>query len=106
MPDMDTLNIINIYIHSIGVEDARDIEQYANMHTIQGSNLRQETHRDEKCCTNTDNFLKSANSNTKPITEAKADKSMEYFLAGPSDDSHKARVLNQHTSYIKTLKMF
>ena len=36
MPDTDMLNIILINIHAIGAEDARDSNQYTNMHTIQG----------------------------------------------------------------------
>ena len=36
MPDTDVLNIININVHSIGVEDAGDSMQCANTHTLWG----------------------------------------------------------------------
>ena len=86
MPYIDTLNIIKINIHSIDAEDVRNSKQYANMHTSLRSNPRQETDGDEKCCTNTDSILKSENSNTRPMVEAKASKLIDCFLAGPTYD--------------------
>ena len=50
MPDPGTLNIIQINIDSIGAEDARDSNKWcANMHTVMGSEPKQETGRVEKC---------------------------------------------------------
>ena len=91
MPDTDTLYIIKINIHSIGAEDVRDSDWCANMHTAQGSNHGQETGTAEKCCTNKDNISNSKNNNTKPMVEAKANRSTEYFLAGPTYDSDKRK---------------
>ena len=41
--------------------------------------------------------------NRKLKAKLKANKPTEYFLAGPTYDSKKERVLNQHNTYIKTL---
>ena len=41
MPDTDVLNIIKINIDSIGAEDARDSEWYANMDNVLESDLKQ-----------------------------------------------------------------
>ena len=90
MPDTDVLNIISINIHTIGDEDARDSKQYTNMHTVQGSNPRQETDSEERCCTNTDSISKFAN-NTKLKADVKANKTPEYFLAGSTHDSDKRK---------------
>ena len=90
-PDTDVLNIISINIHAIGAEDARDSEWYTNIHTIQGSKPRQETDREDKCCTNRISISKLASNNTKIKAEVKASKSAEYFLAGPTCDSNKRK---------------
>ena len=55
------------------------------------SNHGQETGRAEKCCTNKDSISNSTNDNTKPMVEAKANKSTEYFLPGPTFDSNKRK---------------
>ena len=61
------------------------------MHTAQGSIHKQETSGAEKYCTNKDSISNSTNNNTKPMAEAKANKSTEYFLAGPTYDSNKRK---------------
>ena len=50
MSDIDTLNIININIHSIGREQAGDSHNcYANNPTAQREDTKQETKKAEKC---------------------------------------------------------
>ena len=102
--DTDALNIIKININSIGTEYTRDGNWCANMHTVQGSNPKQETNAVEKCCTNMDSSSNSTENNTKPLVKTKANKSTEYFLSGANYDSNK-QVLKQHSRYIETLMM-
>ena len=59
MPDTDVLNIIKINIDSIGAKDAKDSKSYANMHTAQESESKQEKDSAEKCYTDMDSILKS-----------------------------------------------
>ena len=91
MPDTDVLNIIKINIDSIGAEDARDSDKWCtNMHTVWGSEPKQETGRVEKCYTNIDNISKLRDNKTKAMVNAKSHKTTEYFLSGPNYESDKS----------------
>ena len=69
MPDIDSLNIINVNIHSIGTEQAVDGDNcYTNKPTTQREDTKQETNRTEKCYTNTDSISKS-NNKDKPMAD-------------------------------------
>ena len=62
MPHTDTLNIIKINIHALGAEKTTGSDKcWANIHTVQGHEPKQETVRAEKCYTNMDSIAKYNN---------------------------------------------
>ena len=73
MPDTDSHNIININIHSVGVEDAGKSKWCANMHTVWESTQIQKTQGAERCCANQTIISKYINNSTKPTVKAEAD---------------------------------
>ena len=91
MPDIDTLNIINIKIHSIGTEHGGGNDNCCkNKATAKGTDPMQETNRAEKYYTNTDSISKSDKTD-KPMVTNKVSNTKDYFLTGPSCDSEKKR---------------
>ena len=91
MPDIDVFDIIKINIHTIGAGQTRGSDNCCvNMHAIQRYDLKQETVKAEKYCTNTDNILKS-NNKIKPTVKSRLSETIEYFLSGWSYDSNKKR---------------
>ena len=52
---------------------------------------KKETDRENKCSTNIDSISKLTNNNMKLKAEVKANKSTEYFLAGPAYDRNKRK---------------
>ena len=61
------------------------------MHTIWESELKQETDRAEKCCTNMDSISKSKDNNTKPMVNTKSNKTTIYSLSGPNYENDKKK---------------
>ena len=91
MPDIDTLNIIKVNIHSIGTEQTGDSDSCCTNRTmVQREDTKQETNRAEKCYTNTDGISKSNNKN-KPMVNNHISNTVEYFLPGLSYDSDKQK---------------
>ena len=87
MPDIDTLNIINISINSIGTEHGGGKDNCCtNKATHQSTNTMQETDKTEKCYTNTDSISKSNNTD-KPTVNNKLSNTIDYFLPGPNCNS-------------------
>ena len=60
------------------------------MHAIQSDDLKQETVKAGKYCTNTNSILKS-NNKIKPMVKSRLSETIEYFLSGLNYDSNKKR---------------
>ena len=87
MPDIDALNIINIY--SIGTEHIGGSDNCCtNSAASESTDMMQETDRTENCYTNTDSISKSDNTD-KPMVNNKLSNTKDYFLLGPNCDSDK-----------------
>ena len=91
MPYIDTLNIININIYSIGTEQAGDCDNcYTSKPTAQREDTKQETNRAEKCYTNADSISKS-NSKDKPTVNNQLSNMVDYFIPEPNYDNDKKK---------------
>ena len=106
MSDTDILNIIKINIDSLGAEDARDSKWCASKHTVQESELKQETDRAEKCYPNMDSISKSGDNNTKPMVKTKFIKQQNISLQVQTMKVTRKRVLNPRNEYVKTSLMY
>ena len=105
MPDIDTLNIIKVNIHSIGTKQTGDSDKFcANRPATQREDTKQETDRAKKWYTNTDSISKSNNKN-KPMVSNQLPNTAEYFLSGQVVIVTR-RVLRSHSDYKGALKMY
>ena len=83
MPDIDVLNIINIYINSIGTEHDGGSDNYCtNKPTSKSADEMQVTDSIKKYHTNTEIISKSHHTD-KPIVNNKLSNTIDYFLPGP-----------------------
>ena len=76
------------------------------MKAVQGFDTEQEKDGRWKCCINTDSISKSGNTSKKLMVKNNLDKPTNYFITGPSCESDKGKVLNQHSKYTKNLRIF
>ena len=113
MSNINTLDILTINCNTIGTREA-DITNKCSAITAncQGScceqhytNMIQEAARPQKCYTNIDSMSKS-NNKDKPMVNNQLSNTVEYFLPGLSYNSDTKRVLNSHSDYKGTLKMY
>ena len=89
MADIDTLDIININIHSIGTEHGGGkVNCCTNKAAAQSMDTTQETNRSEKCYIHKDCISKSDNTDKSQINNKLAN-AIGYFLPGPNCDSDK-----------------
>ena len=71
MPDSDALNIINVNIHLIGTEqDGGGDNCYTNKTTAQREDMKQETNRDGKCCTNIGSISKPGDKEKQMVNKS------------------------------------